>query len=99
MPNTVNFKDKITNDGSPDVRGILEAFQVARADGNTSATDIAVAGIKTTAKILAVFEVTATTAALVDHTSEASVTSAGNIQLDTTDTTGDDLLVFYFNTD
>lgn len=63
--------------------------------------DIAVAGIKTIDTILSVLQYDpngggAGVGALADLTSEASITSDGNIQLDTTDTTGTQLIVKFF---
>lgn len=68
----------------------LGQFPVA---GDTATTNIPVTGILTTDTLISVIEVTVTTAALVDRTAEASITSDGNIQLSTTDTTSDFLLV------
>lgn len=67
---------------------------VAGAGANT---DIAVAGISTSDVLFSVIEVPAS-AALVDRTSVASITSAGNIQL-TQATTGNQLIVEYFDVD
>lgn len=78
-------------------------------EGTTKETNIAVAGIKKTEDtVLSVvrFDVAADTgtsatgnkvAAVSDVTSEADITSDGNIQLDTTNTTGDSLLVLWFD--
>ncbi len=64
--------------------------------GNSATTNIAIAGIKTTDTILSVLHLTAG-AASADLTSEASITSDGNIQLSSTDTTGDQLWVEFYS--
>jgi hypothetical protein len=79
----------------------LQGFKVVALAGTTSATNIAVTGIATVDTILKCFQVepdngTAATM-LTDRTSETSITSAGNIQLSTTNTTGKQLLLFYFD--
>jgi len=79
-------------------------IKLVRADGNTKDTDITLVdadgnSIGANATILGCIEVTANTGALVDHTEEASVTAAGKMQLDTTDTSGDDLLVLLIDWD
>ena len=74
--------------------------------GLTTLANIAIAGIATADKIAGVAKLdftltegTPNTRAwdASDLTSEASVTSAGNIQLDTTDTTGEVLLVLWLD--
>ena len=83
--------------------GILNnlAFKVAVVAGTTAAANIAISGIATTDKIVAVVRVdldaTASNIDVDDLTSEASITSAGNIQLSTTNTTGDKLIVFWLD--
>lgn len=97
----VDFKDLITNDGSPDVRGILESLSKAVVSGTTADTNIAITGIKMTAKLFLVLELAGAgvdVTDMADQTANCSVTSAGNLQC-TADTSGDKLLVLYFNTD
>ena len=75
-------------------------------NGAAAATNIAVTGIATTDKIVSVVKLDFTLAEgtpntrtwkASDLTSEASITSAGNIQLSTTNTTGEVLLVFWLD--
>lgn len=86
----------------------LQRLSFSVVAGNTATTNIAVTGIATEDTIVAVLRAdvaadTGTSAtgnkvqALSAVTSEASITSAGNIQLSTTDTTGDTLIVVWFN--
>ena len=77
------------------------AFRIGSlpVDGAAATTNIAVTGILAIDTLISVIEVTVTTAALVDRTAEASITSDGNIQLSTTDTTGDCLLVLWASND
>ncbi len=83
--------------------GILNnlVLKVVVVAGTTAAANIAVSGIATTDKIVAVVRVDLDAAAanidVDDLTSEASITSAGNIQLSTTNTTGDKLIVFWLD--
>ncbi len=72
----------------------LKCTLVAGAAANA---DIAVTGIAVEDTIIGVIhlEGTATYAAPADRLSEASITSAGNIQLTTTNTTGDFLLLLW----
>lgn len=83
--------------------GILNnlVLKVVVVAGTTAAANIAVSGIATTDKIVAVVRVdldaTAANIDVDDLTSEASITSAGNIQLSTTNTTGDKLIVFWLD--
>ena len=74
--------------------------------GTTSATNIAVSGIATTDKFVSVVKLDFTlsegtpntrTWEASDLTSEASITSAGNIQLSTTNTSGEVLLVLWLD--
>jgi len=81
---------------------LLSTLKFARADGAGAAADISVVdeagvGIKTSAILLAVLEFEVNTAAIANHLDEASITAAGVIQLASTATTGDDLLVIYFD--
>lgn len=89
--------DRILNNG------VLKATVV---DGAAAATNIAITGIKTDDKLVAVMKLDFTLAegtpntrdwTQADLTSEASITSDGNIQLSTTATTGAILLVFYLD--
>ena len=85
------------------VDGILNSlvFKVVVVAGTTAAANIAVSGIATSDKIVAVVRVdldaTAANIDVDDLTSESSITSAGNIQLSTTNTTGDKLIVFWLD--
>lgn len=90
------------------VDGILNNLVVkfTVVNGTTAATNIAISGIATTDKIVSVVKLdftltegTPNTRAwdASDLTSEASVTSAGNIQLSTTDTSGEILLVLWLD--
>lgn len=63
--------------------------------GAAAVTNIAVAGITTSDKLTAVWEQDGTSGLLTDRTSDASITSAGNIQLGVTNSTGNKLLVFW----
>jgi hypothetical protein len=71
----------------------------ASAAGTTAATNIAITGIKTSDALAAVFllnrDATAANINIGSVQSEASITSDGNIQLSTTNSTGDTLLVFW----
>lgn len=86
----------------------LASLAITLVDGAAADTNIAVTGITTGDTIVSVIEVvvaadTGTDATgdkvtgLADRTSEADITSAGNIQLDTTNTTGSQLVVFWLN--
>lgn len=75
-------------------------------NGAAANTNIAVSGIATSDKIVGVAKLDFTltegtpntrTWEASDLTSEASITSAGNIQLSTTNTTGEVLLVFWLD--
>lgn len=67
----------------------------ALVDGADSATSIAVTGLLTTDELIQVLELETSTNNPADRTAEASISSAGNIQLSTTDTTSDKLAVLY----
>lgn len=72
-------------------------LRVTHVDGAGATTNIAIAGIAVTDEILYVIH-TSTKAAIttmVDISSEVSITSAGNIQLSSTATTNDLLIVFW----
>lgn len=72
-------------------------LQVTMVAGAAGTTNIAVSGIATEDQIVSVWHVStaASVATIADITSEVSITSAGNIQLSTTDTTNDQLIVFW----
>lgn len=72
----------------------LQALQTATVAGAAAATNIAISGITTQDTIESVVEFAA--GVPTDRTAEASITSDGNIQLSTTDTTGDVLLVRWY---
>jgi len=70
--------------------------------GTTAAANITITGcdgttIATTNTIIAVFHIStaASIATIANITSEASITAAGIIQLSTTDTSSDQLMVFW----
>lgn len=67
--------------------------------GANTATDIAVTGIRTSDALAAVVrldrDATAANINISDVRSETAITSDGNIQLSTTNTTGDSLLVLW----
>ena len=90
------------------VDGILnnQVLKFTVVNGAAAATDIAIAGIATADKIVGVAKLDFTlsegtpntrTWEASDLTSEASVTSAGNIQLSTTNTTGEVVLVLWLD--
>lgn len=90
------------------VDGILNnlAFKFTVVNGTTANTNIAVSGINTQDRIVAVAKLdftlnegTPNTRAweASDLTTEASITSNGNLQLSSTDTTGEILLVFWID--
>ncbi len=90
------------------VDGILnnQVLKFTVVNGAAANSNIAITGIATADKIVGVAKLdftltegTPNTRAwdASDLTSEASVTSAGNIQLDTTDTTGEVLLVLWLD--
>jgi hypothetical protein len=74
----------------------LQGLKQAVVSGAAANTNIAITGISTADKLVGVIEVPAATTTLVDRTSVASITSAGNIQL-TQSTSGNQLLVTYFD--
>jgi len=91
------FGRRIAPDGSPDIRKLFANKRTVPVAGAAAATNIAVedadaTDITTDAIILAVYRIDGTVG---DYIDEASVTSAGNIQLATTDTTGFVLAVEY----
>lgn len=88
---------KVIGDSSRKGKAItqLQQAKTVPVAGAAANTNIAVAGIGLKDEITSVMEVDFAGSAINDRTSEASVTSAGNIQLSTTDTTGKTLLVAY----
>lgn len=72
-----------------------ELKQVVAA-GDTADTDIPVAGVVATSIIVGCVGFPDAGGAAVDNTADTSVTSSGNIQV-TTDTTGQSLLVTYWD--
>jgi hypothetical protein len=74
-------------------------LRTASAAGTTAATNIAITDIKTSDVLAGVFllnrDATAANIDISSVLSEASITSNGNIQLSTTNSTGDKLLVFW----
>ena len=64
--------------------------------GDSAETDIPITGIKTTDVLMSVIEIAATTIVPTDRTATSAITSAGNIQC-TDDTTGDVLLVYWWD--
>lgn len=78
----------------------VNEIKVGFAAGAAAATNIPIAGIEPGDRLLTVLEVQPPTAGagntiVAERIGEASITSAGNIQLTTTDTTGNQLLVLY----
>ncbi len=74
-------------------------LQISLVDGDTATTDIAVSGIATEDKIVFAGHLTTKAAieSFADITSEVSITSAGNIQLSSTNTTSDQLWVWWID--
>jgi hypothetical protein len=74
-------------------------LRTASAAGAAAATNIAITGIKTSDALAGVFllnrDATAANINIGSVLSEASITSDGNIQLSTSTSTGDTLLVFW----
>lgn len=72
-------------------------LQFSLLAGTTATTNIAVTGIATSDSIIfcAHISTAAAIATMADITSEVSVTSAGNIQLSSTDTSSDALLLIW----
>ncbi len=70
-------------------------IKVATVAGTTATTNIAVTGIATEDILVSVVEIATTTGIPTDRTGEASITSAGNIQLASTDTSSDKLIVHW----
>ena len=77
----------------------LQSLTVKVAAGAAAATNIAIAGLDTNDVIVSVLHfniATATVTDVVDLSAEASVPTTGNLQLSTTVTTGDKLVVIFF---
>ncbi len=79
----------------------LQGLRVSVVAGADDDVNIAVTGIATEDTLLSVLQVEPDNGSggtmLTDRTGESSITSAGNIQLTTTDTTGKQLLVIWYN--
>lgn len=75
----------------------LQGLTCAVVAGTTAATNIAITGLKTTDTILAVIHEDGTTGVTqANLVAEASIPTAGNLQLSTTDTSTDVLIVWYY---
>lgn len=72
-------------------------LKLSIVDGAAAATNIAITGIATEDLLVAVIESTtkASIASRADRLSDASITSAGNIQLATTNSTSNQLEVWW----
>lgn len=72
-------------------------FRFSLGDGMTAAGDIAISGIETEDELIFVgeFATKASILTFTDRTSEASITSSGNIQLSTTDSSSNQLFVVW----
>ena len=88
----------------PSLFDLLQEIRGLKFDvvaGATSSTNIAISGIALVDTLLKVLQVEpdngTTSTMLTDRTGEAAITSAGNIQLDTTDTSGKQLLVVWYD--
>ena len=88
----------------PSVFDLIQELQGLKFEvlaGAATDTNIAVAGIAVDDTILKCMMVEpddgTTSTMLTDVTSETNITSAGNIQLDTTTTTGKQLLLIYYD--
>lgn len=81
--------------------GELQRLKVNVLAGAAADTNIAVSGIKTEDTILTCLrlnrDATAANIDITNLTSETAITSDGNIQIDTTVTTGDTLILFWFD--
>ena len=75
----------------------LQGVTVSVVDGAAINTNIPIAGIAADDTLLSVIRLQGNSSA--DHTDEASITSAGNIRLDTTSTSSGKLQVMWFNKD
>lgn len=78
----------------------LQGLTFTSVAGAGTATNIAVSGIATEDTLLAVIHFQTTTytpSTILNLVAEATITSAGNIQLSSTNTTGGRLLVIWLN--
>lgn len=75
----------------------LQGLKFNSAVGTTAVTNIAVAGIATVDTLVGVYEIDIAGNNVADRLSESSITSAGNIQLTTTNTTGSFLLIIWLD--
>jgi len=75
------------------------SLKFAVTAGAAATTNITVTGIATTDHLIGVQESAVTSADPTDRTSEASITSTDNIQLSTTSTATDKLIVLYHDSD
>jgi hypothetical protein len=95
----------LTSIQSPGTGGYLEVLsQLSRMKfnvlaGTTANTNIAVSGIATDDVLMFCLrldrDATAANITMADVTAEVAITSAGNVQLSTTNTTGDSLLLIW----
>jgi hypothetical protein len=90
------FATTVTGRAADQASAIAD-LQIAIVAGTTATTNIAVANSQTQDDILFVAHIstTADVATIADITSEASFTSDGQMQMSTTNTTNDSLLVFF----
>ena len=83
--------------------GAGQTLTVAVVAGAAADTNIAITGIETEDSLVSVLrlnkDATAANIDITDVTAEADITSAGNIQLTDTVTTGDTLIVHYYKVD
>lgn len=78
----------------------LQGLKITSVAGAGTATNIAVAGIATEDTLVAVIHFQTTTytpGTILNLVAEAAITSAGNIQLSSTSTSGGRLLVVWFD--
>ena len=78
-----------------DLLGELQGLKASAAAGAAVDTNIAVTGIALDDTLVAVIEIDIAGDAVAIRTAEAAITSAGNIQLDTTNTTASHLLILW----
>lgn len=76
----------------------LQGLKISIGVGALPNTNIPITGINTVDTLITVIQHPGA-ALMVDRTAQASITSTGNIQLSTTNTTGDNILVFWFDKD
>ena len=75
----------------------LRGIKFNAAAGAATDTNIAVSGIAVEDTLVGVLEIDIAGDAVADRLSESSITSAGNIQLTTTTTTGSFLLIIWMD--